>query len=64
MKQAMKMAIMELHRAWDRSTRALHQPDKAPASYAADVDLERLVWDQEYRDEVRARMKNGPASPR
>ncbi len=52
------MAMMELHRAWDRSTRALQQPDPAPASYATDIDLERLVWDQEYRDEVRANMRN------
>ena len=52
------MAIMELHRAWDRSTRALQQPEPAPASYAADIDLERLVWDQEYRDEVRAYLSN------
>ena len=50
---------------WDRSTQSPHQPDTAQgdthSGTAAEIDLERLVWDREYRDEMRQHL--APAGP-
>jgi len=42
--------------AWSRVGRALRQPEPKTD---LQVDTERLVWDQEYRDEVRSYLKAG-----
>jgi hypothetical protein len=51
---------------WDRNTQSLHQPDTAQgdtrSATAAEIDLERLVWDEEYRDEMRLHL--APGGPR
>ena len=42
---------------WSRNGRALRQPEPAKTGTDIPVDTERLVWDQEYRDEVRTHLK-------
>lgn len=39
--------------AWNRAGSAARQPAKADIP----IDTERLIWDQEYRDEVRTYLK-------
>ena len=50
-------------RRWERTTSVPASPGAAAAREAEpEFDLERVVWDPEYRDEVRARMKPGGLS--
>ena len=43
--------------AWSRNGRALRQPEPPKTKTDVAVDTERLVWDQEYRDEMRTLLK-------
>lgn len=45
--------------AWNRIGRALRQPEPPKTKADLPVDIERLVWDREYRDEVRTYLKAG-----
>ena len=50
-------------RRWKRTKVAPVTPEAVAAREAElEFDLERVVWDPEYRDEVRARMKPGGLS--
>ncbi len=39
--------------AWSRTGHALRQAEPPTTTTTVPVDTERLVWDQEYRDEIR-----------
>ena len=43
---------------YEPSQSAFAQPDSA-SSPAQDIDVDRLVWDREYRAEVQGRLKSG-----
>ena len=42
---------------------AFAQPDSA-SSQAQEIDIDRLVWDREYRAEVQGQLRNGDSRPR
>jgi hypothetical protein len=42
---------------WSRTGRVAPRPEPRPAAAPCGIDLDRLVWDQEYRDEVRLYLK-------
>jgi len=55
-----KKTMLAIHRdapAWRRNGRALRQPETPNNKTDVPVDTERLVWDQEYRDEIRTFLK-------
>ncbi len=46
---------------WSRAGRAAPQPEPQPSAAVRRIDLDRLVWDQEYREEVRFYLKSRDA---
>lgn len=42
---------------WSRPRGAPRAPEPPKAPPAAPIDLDRVVWDKEYRDEVRLHLK-------
>lgn len=51
------MALMDAHPTWSDGALALAHPEP-PAATPGEIDVDRLVWDQEYREEVRHRLKS------
>lgn len=51
------LAINQDAPAWSRIARALRQVEPPKHKSDMPIDTERLVWDQEYRDEVRTFLK-------
>ncbi len=46
---------------WSRPGRTAPRPEPRPPAAARKIDLDRLVWDQEYREEVRLYLKSTDA---
>ncbi len=46
---------------WSRAGRAAPRPEPRPSAARRRIDLDRLVWDQEYREEVRLYLKSKDA---
>ena len=55
-----KKTMLAMYRdapAWSHNGRALRQPETPENKSDVPVDTDRLVWDQEYRDEIRTYLK-------
>jgi len=46
---------------WSRAGRAAPRPEPRPSAAPCGIDLDRLIWDQEYREEVRLYLKSTDA---
>lgn len=51
------MALMDAYPTWSDGALALAPPEP-PTATPVDIDVDRLVWDREYREEVQHRLKS------